>query len=456
MRKVLLLGVLLLFLGFVNALTLNVKTIPGVLTPGTSGKLILEITASGSVRSIYVRIPDASPFEVEDEGSLINVGDASGGTVSYVLWLRVPDSVKPGVYVLPVEITYTDVATGNSYTEHFAPLLTVTSGKGLEITFPEKVYGGVRKLVKIAVENTGAPIYNAVLTVPDAVGDSRVYIGDLDTGERAEKYVEILPSCEGGLYRTELTLTGYRGTETFTETVGYTAICIPPEEDLKVTMEIPPKIGGGEQNTHLIIHNLSSLPKGPLSVNVSGINVRFGGQTSFYVNSVPPGSKVTIPIVWKLEKSDEPGIINVVVAESGTQRMYSFSVLPADEPDIVVYLADVPVWENGRLRVNIAVANVGTGTAENVFVETNSPRAYGGKDLLGDLGPGDYDTTTLYLEGAEGKETVHVRVEYTAYGEKRVKELDVEFEVPSRPADLTPILLFAVVLLVAWWWRKRK
>ncbi|MDN5358865.1 MAG: hypothetical protein PWP76_708 [Candidatus Diapherotrites archaeon] len=459
MRRYLLVALALIMLSWsAFALTLNVKTVPGVVTPGTGGKMIFEITATSGAKNIYMRVGPSDQFSIEDEDTRIDVGDAMGGTVSYVLGFSVPSDIKPGVYVLPVTIEYDDPTTGTHYEEQFAPIITVTSGKGIDVKMStDRVYGGREMSVKFTVSNSGEKIYNAVLTVPSALGDPNVYLGDIGSGEEKETYVTILPECNGGIYTIPLTISGYRGTEAFSETVNYSVKCVPPREDIRVTMNIPEKVSGGEQNTELVITNLTSVALGPISVSITGINVRLGGQTSHYINAIQPNGKVTIPVVWKLEKSDEVGSINVVLTTPTGTRTYSFSVLPEDEPEISVYLAEEPKWEGDHLKVTIAVANVGTGTAENVFVETNSPKAFAGKDSIGDLAPGDYDTATVYLSDPGEEEKIHVKVTYTAYGERKTEEDDIAVKVPKKPANYTALLLALFVIVGAvWWWRKRK
>ncbi len=454
-KTVLVLAVLLLATTGAYALELNVMTIPAVLTPGTNGKLILMIAAPQGAQGIEVKITGTDAFSIEDQDSWVDVGDALGGVVSYALGLSVPKTTAPGTYILPITVQYTDPATGKAYEEHFSPILTVTAGKGVDVNIAtDRVYGEREMSVKFTVSNSGEPIYNAKLIVPVAMGDAEKYIGALGSGESKSVYVDILPVCKGGIYRIPIIIKGYRGTAPFFQEVNYNVKCIPPTDDLRVSMDIPEQITGGEQNTTLTIQNLTSVATGPISVAISGENVRIGGQTAYYINSLPPMGKVQIPVIWKLAKSDEAGAILVTIVTPEGKRTYSYAVIPKTSPQITIYPSSEK-WENGKLHVALTVANTGTGTAETVFVSAEGNAT--GKTVIGDLSPGDYDTADVYLTPTGKTAEFKVLVTYVVNGEEKKVEKTVEVSVPPKPGNAWLVVAAVIVVIGAiWWWRKKR
>ena len=437
------------------ALSLQVQTIPGVVTPGTSGKIIFHITATTGAKNIEMRVGPVDAFDIEDEDTRIDVGDAMSGTISYALGFSVPETIKPGVYVIPVKIEYEDATTGTTYEEHFAPTITVTSGKGISVKMAtDRVYGNRETTARFTVSNSGEPIYNAKMVVPVAIGDPTAYIGDLGSGESKDVYVTILPECMGGIYAIPIIITGYRGSTPFSEEINYMVKCIPPKDDLRVEMEIPQSVTGGEQNTTLTITNLTSVSVGPVSVNITGMNVKLGGQTSYYINALPPQGHVSIPVIWKLEKTDEQGSIQVIIATPSGQRTYSYAVMPSAKPDLRVYPSSVK-WAGDKIDVSLTVANVGTSTAETVFVSAEGNAE--GQTVIGDLSPGDYDSADIYIRPTGKTAQFSVEVSYIVDGQKKTIKKTVTVDVPERPKSYGIwVLLAAIVAGAIWWWRKKR
>jgi len=415
--------------------------------------MIVNITATTPAENIEMKIKE-TPLYIGGEDRWVDIDDAVDGTVSHAVGFSVPSDLKPGVYIIPIVLRYD--SGDRTYKEHFVEVITVTSGKGVEVELPGWIYDGKEQKIKISIKNTGATMYGAVLSVPEAMGDSQIYVGDLESGEGVDKYVEILPECKGGTYTFHLSLRGYRGTNAVEEPLNYTVRCVPLTEDLEVSMEVPQRVGGGEHNTALSITNRTDVAIGPISVKISGVNVRIGGKTSYYFNSISPKGNISIPIVWKLQRSDEAGDIDVVLSSPQGERRYSFSVIPEDAPRISVFTSGKPVWENELLKVTLTVANLGTGTAENIVVETEGAESYGGKEIIGDLAPGDYDTVTVYLANPKGEEEIRSKVEYLMHGQKKMEEFNVGVKVPPKPEGAPLWIAIVVVAAGIWWWRKRR
>ncbi|NPA77161.1 MAG: hypothetical protein GXN93_05420 [Candidatus Diapherotrites archaeon] len=438
------------------ALSLQVQTIPGVLTPGTTGKIIFYITATTpGAHDIQIEVKPGNTFSIENADTRVDVGDDLGGTISYAMQFAVPDDTKPGTYVLPVTIYYDDPTTGKIYEEHFAPLLTVTSGKGLDVSVAEsKVYADNETTLKIIISNTGDPIYNARVTVPVALGDTTKYVGTLTSGASKDIYVTILPECAGGIYQIPIIVSGYRGTEPFQEEFNYSVKCIPPQNDIRVEMNIPRTVSGGEQNTILTITNLTSVASGPIAVSLSGVNVKLGGQTDYYINSLPPQGHISIPVVWKLARSDEEGQILVTVTTAMGKRVYGYAIMPNAAPDIHVYPSSVK-WSGNKLDVSLTVANVGTGTAETVFVAAEGNAE--GQTVIGDLSPGDYDNADVYISPSGKTAKFSVDVSYIVDGQKKLVQKTITVNVPEKPKSYGLWIVLALIVAGAiWWWRKKR
>lgn len=454
MKKLFPLVVLLLLpLGF--ALSVSVKTIPALLKPGTSGIMIIEVSSATPAKGLRLDVPEAPFLDLEKEGYSVDLGDISSGTVSHTLAFSVPENVKPGIYVLPLVIRYEDLS-GNGYEEHFVPTVEISSGEDVKVEFPSQVFGNVKKTVTITITNGGAEIYGAKLLVPDAVGSGEVYLGDIPPGETVKKEVTLLPVCDGGVYRTTITLTGYRGTGPFSEEFNFSSVCIPPRNTIGVEFNIPERAGKGEETTYLILRNYSDVAVGPVDVVVSGENVRIGGKSSFHIDSLDPSSSVSFPVTWRLEKADEEGRIVVEVTRDGMTSTYTYSILPPEEVNFSVYLSGLPKWEGSLVKMSVAVANTGTTTAQNVFVEVEGDGVLGGKSLLGDLSPGDYDTVSFYASTTE-LDRVRVRVYYYEGGERKESLYEVPVSVPKRSSGVLPWLALLVVIAAGiWWYRGRK
>ncbi len=449
------LATLALILIFSNAfaLELNVQTIPAVITPGTSGKLVFTIITATPVENVELKVKSVDFMSIEDADTRVDVGDILGGAASYALRFSVPDDVKPGTYVLPVTLYYD--ASGKSYEEQHSVIINIVSEKGLTVrAATDRVYGEREMKVRFTVSNDGAPLYNVKITVPVALGQSTQYLGDLGTGDAKDVYVDLLPLCQSGTYTIPVIISGFSGTAPFAEEFNYSVKCINPRNDIRVDLTMPEDANGGEGNATLTLTNLTSVSVGPVAISISGENLRIGGQTSYYLNALQPQGGIKIPINWQLIKSDEPGTIAVTVITPTGKRTYSFTVMPKIAPEIKVFPSDVK-WRDGKLDVTLSVANVGNGTAETVFVSGEANAT--GNAVIGDLSPGDYDSADVLVNPGKNGADFTVRIQYIFAGKRVERSVRLHVDAPAKSSGVLPAIVAVIIVAAAvWWWRKRR
>ena len=446
------LGALLLLLSSVYALELNATTIPTVLQPGESGLLVVTVGCTTGATGLELKVKD-SALSVEDTDSWTDLGDCMGGFVTKTFHIAVPDDITPGTYVIPMELQYSDAATGKSYDEEHTAFITVTSSKGIAIQLPDHVYGGIKNSIPIAITNNGPTIYEARLFVPTKLGNTEISLGNLDHNETKRVYADLIPACNTGIYEFNAMLTGITASGPVQKNIVYTTLCYPPEKDISLEFNVPNR-AAGTITSELHIRNNLDVAVGPLTVSITGKNIEIGGTSTYTYASIPPRGTIAIPVTWRLVKEDEPGAIVVTMAGKEGTRTYSFSVLPAAAPDIRVYPSDVK-WKGNTLVVTLTVANVGTGTADTVFVQGEG-RAKG-DTVIGDLSPGDYDTATVNVQPTGKEAQFKVLVTYAENGEKVNVEKTVEVNVPEKNSN-TAVWIVAIIAVVLgiWWWRKKQ
>ncbi len=451
-KKILTLGALLLLVSWASALEMNVSTMPAVLQPGGSGLLVVTVGCTTGATGLDLKVKD-SPLSVEGTDSWTDLGDCMGGVVTKTFHIAVPDDLAPGTYTIPMELQYTDAATGKSYEEEHTAFVTVSSSEDLKITLPDHVYGGVKNSVPVKIRNNGPTIYNATLIVPGKLGNTEMSLGNLEHNETTEVYVPVIPTCANGIYEFNAILTGITDSGAVQKNITYVTLCYPPQKDLSIEFNVPDR-AKGTVTSILTVRNNLDVAIGPLTIALKGSNVELGGTASYTYASIPPRGTIRIPVTWRLVKTDEPGAITVTVAGKEGARTYSFAVLPAAEPDIRVYPSDVK-WDASKLQVTLTVANIGTGTADTVFVQAEGNAT--GESVIGDLSPGDYDTATISIH-PKGKEAeFKVLVSYTENGEKKEVEKSITVSVPEKNSNVVVwIGILVAVTIGIWWWRKKR
>ena len=451
-KNVLLLGALLLLASGAYALEMNVTTIPAVLQPGESGLLVVTVGCATGATGIELKVGD-SALSVEGANSWTDLGDCLAGAVTKTLHVAIPDDLTPGTYAIPMELRYDDAATGKSYDEEHTAFITVSTSKTISVTLPDHVYGGVKNSIAVRIQNNGPTIYNATLIVPGKLGNTEIALGNLEHEEARSVYVDVIPACTEGIYEFNAVLKGLTDSGAVQKNITYVTLCYPPRNDITVDFNVPKKASGTITSVLSVQNNLD-VAVGPITVSITGNNIELGGTSTYTYASVPPRGKISVPVTWRLTKEDEPGAIIVTLTGKDGKRVYSYSVLPKTEPDLQIYPSGVS-WAGNRVQVTLTVANVGTGTADTVFVRAEGNAM--GESVIGDLSPGDYDTATVTLS-PDGKEAqFKVLVEYVENGEKKELEKTITVEIPQKQAN--PWIWIGIALLAGigiWWWRKKR
>ena len=119
-----------------------------------------------------------------------------GETGEAVFELRALPSASEGKHALAFECTYTDAASGGSYTDSYESVVTVTQTASLgfdDIRLPESVTSGESFSQPICVYNTGfTPIYNVRCALNcDGLICASAYLGNLDPQTSAEKTITV-------------------------------------------------------------------------------------------------------------------------------------------------------------------------------------------------------------------------------------------------------------------------
>ena len=445
----------LFMFGLASAMSVTAKTMPPVLAPGGTGKLIITIQPAGPASGVEFKIGDTQQISIEREGLWTYLGDTDGTPLTYVLNISIPQDTKPGTYAIPITVEYEDT-TGKMRTE-YTYIFIVVSGGGITIQMPDHVYGGKIQKIPVTIENKGSAITNAYIIYPGALGSAEKYVGIIPAEDNITATFTAIPICKNGIYEANIIVRGFTDSNVINISIPYVMRCYPPRNGLSVYMNMPETVSGAEYNTTLRITNNLDVAIGPLTITITGKNVDIGGQTGYSFAAIQPHQTVEIPIRWKLQQEDAPGAIVVNVYEGNYPRTYIFSTIPSTTPQVKVYLNGEPKWVDGTVQISVTVANVGTGTASTVYLSAEGNNIVQGNAVIGDLAPGDYDSATISFKPAGRETTIKTVITYFQGGSKREIVRTFTIQTPPKPQPVGLWIVAAIVVVGAlWWWRKRK
>ena len=396
-----------------------------------------------------------------------------GNSITALFYFDVDENAEPGVYKVPVTITYSD--TTQTITAKRNVYISISSDPRLEIRSlgfdTDTIAVGSDFEFTVDVENTGAlPASNimANLEFTGAIEPSIEFFPNLpitvnlieakSTGKIVFKG-KVTPYSTTGGFPATLTI-DYGGDE-----ISYNFMfVVGAGSELDVTPIDNSVEPGKLEKAVFELRNRGSVSYSDVKLTMSQITNLAFLDNSIYVGDIGPNEvkNVEIPLISSRDLVD--GIysltLNISSAQSTMTEQTNLIVEGMPVLELAGVASDIERPTNGQpLSFSVQLENVGTGDARSTKASLScenivgTPESYVGTVEIDDTGTAIFDIAF----NNPGKEEMCVDLHFTDNsGREYEKKINFNFYVYSAPTDYSFVYVLILAAGVYWFLRRRK
>lgn len=461
-------------------LSVSYTVTPSSINPGGTAQVIVTVTNADplvDIEHLYIKLSSGSAAIAVTSGTSDTGIIPALSTSSAAFAIRIPDSTRPGVYIIEAKGTY-DYSSDESSVFTVSIPIIVSYRSALEISSSEmQITPGATESLQITLRNAGkSPIKDLVVSLSPSttyiypIGNMRNAIQILNPGESSEAMFQIRASdlATAGIQPATVTVayTDAAGTtQTDTQSIGIIVVDAGTEvviDSVNSTLE-PGKTG----TVTIGVKNVGDVKLDNLyfSLTTTGTGLDIRGSNEKLMDSLAVGETKTVEFEFDVSQdaaaSPAESTLSITYERDGGKKQMTdtkpLGIVVGGAVDLRIIDKTPKSSDN---QVEIDIANYGNKDADAVKVDMVASGNVVGTGFTDQIKSNKHK---VFRFDMPSEKNVLIRITYKDYGSETGVETIEEsvtlsaIETNTSGTNVTAIIVpvVIVVLFLVWYLRRR-